>query len=246
MGDGGSGNDPEHHAQNPDQLLGKMLRIDVNVPDSDPIGYRIPPDNPFVGHGRRARRDLGLRPAQPVAVQLRRRRRAAERARWSSATSARAACEEIDYEPPGRGGRNYGWRNREGAIATPTPDTGRSAVSAPLTESDLRVRTQRRRLGHGWLRLSRHALGAAFAAATSSPTSLGRVWSLALTIDGAGEARASDRREHTAELGGADSARQHQLVRRRRRRRALRRQSLHRQDRSHHRAARGSLRHRRD
>ena len=30
----------------------------------------------------------------------------------------------------------------------------------------------------------------------------GRVWTLALTIDGAGEARASDRREHTAELGG--------------------------------------------
>ena len=23
--------------------------------------------------------------------------------------------EEVDYEPRGRGGRNYGWRNREGA-----------------------------------------------------------------------------------------------------------------------------------
>jgi hypothetical protein len=31
----------------------------------------------------------------------------------------------------------------------------------------------------------------------------GRVWSLALTVDSSGEARASDRREHTAELGGA-------------------------------------------
>ena len=30
----------------------------------------------------------------------------------------------------------------------------------------------------------------------------GRVWSLALTIDGQGEARASDLIEHTAELGG--------------------------------------------
>ena len=30
----------------------------------------------------------------------------------------------------------------------------------------------------------------------------GRVWSLALTIDGSGEARASDRRNHTTELGG--------------------------------------------
>ncbi len=32
LGDGGSGNDPEHRAQNPAELLGKMLRIDVNVP----------------------------------------------------------------------------------------------------------------------------------------------------------------------------------------------------------------------
>jgi hypothetical protein len=29
------------------------------------------------------------------------------------------------------------------------------------------------------------------------------VWSLALTIEPSGEARASDRREHTAELGGS-------------------------------------------
>jgi glucose/arabinose dehydrogenase len=36
LGDGGSGNDPDHRAQNPAELLGKMLRIDVNV--SDEIG----------------------------------------------------------------------------------------------------------------------------------------------------------------------------------------------------------------
>ena len=28
------------------KLLGKMLRIDVNVPDSHPIGYEVPSDNP--------------------------------------------------------------------------------------------------------------------------------------------------------------------------------------------------------
>ena len=48
MGDGGSGGDPLHNAQNPNTLLGKMLRIDVNVPDNDPRGYRVPEDNPFV------------------------------------------------------------------------------------------------------------------------------------------------------------------------------------------------------
>src|ERR671912_1909962 len=41
LGDGGSGNDPDHRAQNPNELLGKMLRIDVNVAATDAIGYRI-------------------------------------------------------------------------------------------------------------------------------------------------------------------------------------------------------------
>ena len=48
LGDGGSGGDPLNNAQNPNTLLGKMLRIDVNVPDTDPRGYRVPDDNPFV------------------------------------------------------------------------------------------------------------------------------------------------------------------------------------------------------
>src|SRR3954463_8847166 len=47
LGDGGSGDDPGHRAQTPTELLGKMLRVDVAVPDTDPIGYRIPPGNPF-------------------------------------------------------------------------------------------------------------------------------------------------------------------------------------------------------
>jgi hypothetical protein len=49
MGDGGSGNDPEHRAQDPATLLGKMIRVDVGVADSDPQGYDVPGDNPFVG-----------------------------------------------------------------------------------------------------------------------------------------------------------------------------------------------------
>ena len=47
LGDGGSGGDPGDYAQNPSELLGKMLRIDVNVPDDDPSGYVVPPSNPF-------------------------------------------------------------------------------------------------------------------------------------------------------------------------------------------------------
>ncbi|MFT4625662.1 MAG: putative repeat protein (TIGR03806 family) [Myxococcota bacterium] len=48
-GDGGSGGDPGNRAQNPDELLGKMLRIDVD--SGDPYG--IPADNPYAGGGGR-------------------------------------------------------------------------------------------------------------------------------------------------------------------------------------------------
>jgi len=43
LGDGGSGGDPLGHGQNPNTLLGALLRIDVNHGDR----YQLPPDNPF-------------------------------------------------------------------------------------------------------------------------------------------------------------------------------------------------------
>ncbi len=47
MGDGGAGGDPENYGQNPQELLGKILRIDVD--HGNPYG--IPPDNPFALKG---------------------------------------------------------------------------------------------------------------------------------------------------------------------------------------------------
>jgi glucose/arabinose dehydrogenase len=53
MGDGGSGGDPQGNGQNPEALLGKMLRIDVNataaVPEIFATGVRNPWRNAFDG-----------------------------------------------------------------------------------------------------------------------------------------------------------------------------------------------------
>ena len=116
LGDGGSGDDPEHRAQNPQELLGKMLRIDVNVPDTHATGYQVPPTNPFVGG-----RPIAARP-EIWAFGLRNPWRYSFDDPARGGTGAlvigdvgQNAFEEIDYEPANRGGRNYGWRNREGA-----------------------------------------------------------------------------------------------------------------------------------
>ena len=51
LGDGGAGGDPEGRAQNPNELLGKILRIDPRASGGDP--YAVPADNPFAGGGGR-------------------------------------------------------------------------------------------------------------------------------------------------------------------------------------------------
>ena len=47
-GDGGWEGDPLEVGQDLSSWLGKMLRIDVNVPEDAAEPYRVPPDNPFV------------------------------------------------------------------------------------------------------------------------------------------------------------------------------------------------------
>ena len=129
-GDGGGSNDVGvghtpgiGNAQDPtDNLLGKMLRIDVDGDDfpADPArNYAIPATNPFVGvEGDDEIWALGLR--NPW------------RASFDRMTGdlyigdvGQDAREEIDFESAGSaGGRNYGWRLREGSIATPTGGVG--------------------------------------------------------------------------------------------------------------------------
>ena len=60
FGDGTEQGDPDGNAQNPDDLRGKILRIDVDAATP----YRIPADNPFAGSGGSPREEIyatGLR-----------------------------------------------------------------------------------------------------------------------------------------------------------------------------------------
>ena len=202
LGDGGGAGDPVINAQNPALLLGKMLRIDINVADGDPRGYRVPVDNPFAD-------------GVPIAA-------AAEiwsfghrnPWRWSfddlgvGATGAlimgdvgQEAREEINYEPAAQGGRNYGWYMREGAIAAPGVSPAREPAYLPLTDPILDYpRTIGRAVTGGYVyrgtALHRTYRGRYFVA-----DFFGGIYSLGLALDVNGEARVADVMDHSHELG---------------------------------------------
>lgn len=106
MGDGGSSGDPGNRAQNPKELLGKMLRIDVD--HGNP--YSIPSTNPFY-NSTTTRGEiwaLGLR--NPWRFSFDR----LTGDLWI-ADVGQNTIEEIDFQAAGsKGGENYGWRCYEG------------------------------------------------------------------------------------------------------------------------------------
>jgi glucose/arabinose dehydrogenase len=199
LGDGGSGNDPGHRAQNPAELLGKMLRIDVDVPDTDPAGYRVPPDNPFLTAGPKGTRpeiwSFGLRNPWRYSFD--------DPARGGTgalivADVGQNSWEEINYEPARRGGRNYGWRNREGLHSNVT---NLPPAFGPLVDPIFEYDRARGRSVTGGYVYRGTGLGEEFVGRyVFADFAAGRVFSLALSTDAAGEARASDFRDHTFEL----------------------------------------------
>jgi len=107
-GDGGSGGDPQNNSQNLTNLLGKLLRIDVNNSTvSNP--YAIPADNPFVGNAS-ARDEIwayGLRNAWKFSFD------STNNDLWI-ADVGQNAREEINQVSHTAAGLNYGWRCYEG------------------------------------------------------------------------------------------------------------------------------------
>lgn len=106
-GDGGLAGDPDNNAQNLSNLLGKILRIDVDNPQA-PLKYGIPPDNPFTSNSdKKIRKEIfayGLRNPwkisfDPITKNL-----------WC-ADVGQNKWEEINII---KSGGNYGWRCFEG------------------------------------------------------------------------------------------------------------------------------------
>jgi glucose/arabinose dehydrogenase len=205
LGDGGPTRDPQNRAQTPHTFLGKFLRIDVNVPHDDAQGYRVPPDNPFL--------DATPIDALPEIWSF------GVRNPWKfsfdnpalGGTGAlvmgdvgNSRVEEINYEPAGMGGRNYGWRVFEGTLEFLTdPPPAYTPLTAPIYD-----------YGHG------DAGGSVSGGYVYRGTKLGcEYWgryffgdwlrrsieSLGLEIDPeTGEASVTDVIDHTEALGGTD------------------------------------------
>jgi len=108
MGDGGSANDPENRAQDPQKLLGKMLRYDV----SD-TAYSIPTDNPFVDDSTTLDDIWALGLRNPWRFSFDR----LTGDLWIGDVGQNA-YEEVNFQAASSsGGENYGWRCREGLHA---------------------------------------------------------------------------------------------------------------------------------
>lgn len=129
FGDGGLRNDPKAAGQNRKQLLGSILRIDVNK-KTDGLAYGIPADNPFVGQS-------GLRPEIYAHGFRNPWRIAFDKATgtlWCSDVG-QDLYEEVDVVVKGG---NYGWSNREGThpFGNRPVVEGTSAPIDPVWEYD--------------------------------------------------------------------------------------------------------------
>jgi glucose/arabinose dehydrogenase len=110
-GDGGNGNDPPNNAQNINQLLGKIIRIDPTAPGTTPA-YTNPSTNPYFGDmvpGADEIYAIGMRNPYRFSFD-----RGGTNQLWA-ADVGQGAIEEIDIITLGG---NYGWRAYEGTQCT--------------------------------------------------------------------------------------------------------------------------------
>lgn len=125
-GDGGGSGDPAGNAQNPNSLLGKMLRLDVAAARSGEP-YRIPAGNPYAGaSGKRPEIwALGLRNPWRYAF---------DAGRLYIADVGQDAREEVDVVATSQAGLNFGWDITEGSTCYAASGCDRSGLTAPVFE----------------------------------------------------------------------------------------------------------------
>jgi len=128
LGDGGSSGDPEGRGQDPSDLLGSILRVDLRAGDP----YTVPADNPFAGNPN-ARPEVwsyGLR--NPWRFSF-------DRATGDLyiADVGETQVEEIDVSTPADGagrGVNYGWSIMEGSQCFRGSGCDRTGLTLPVLE----------------------------------------------------------------------------------------------------------------
>ncbi len=124
-GDGGSGGDPQGNAQNTANLLGAILRIDVDV-QANGLNYGIPEGNPFVSSAV-ARPEIyayGLRNPWRISFD------SATGLLWAGDVG-QGELEEIDIIV---NGGNFGWNIQEGSRCFEQNSCDSTGLIAPVFE----------------------------------------------------------------------------------------------------------------
>ena len=173
LGDGGDANDPEGDSQNANNMLGTILRLDVDQEKP----YAIPPDNPFTnGDGLAEIWAIGLR--NPWRFNFDR-----QTGDLYIGDVGQNSWEEIDFMAAGQGGDNFGWNEREGPcprgeneLCSPAESQFTEPIAYYLTDS-----------------LNRSVVGGFVYRGSAYPTSQGqyifgdflsgRIWSLDTTAE---------------------------------------------------------------
>jgi glucose/arabinose dehydrogenase len=126
MGDGGSQGDPQDNGQNPNTLLGGILRLDVN---QEPYGS--PANNPFANQTARSEMwAIGLR--NPWRFSFDRLT-----GDLFIADVGQNTWEEINFQPANSsGGENYGWNILEGNHCYQGSNCATDGLQAPIFEYD--------------------------------------------------------------------------------------------------------------
>ncbi len=128
MGDGGSEGDPQKNGQNHATLLSKLLRIDV---ESGKFPYSVPADNPFLGNDSFAPEGWAYGLRNPWRFSFDRKT-----GDMYIADVGQDLWEEVDFQPAGKGGQDYGWSLYEADHpyppgTTPAPTKG---LTFPVAE----------------------------------------------------------------------------------------------------------------